>query len=50
MVLEQNPISNRNTASNQNKMKVKELFAAWHTHDVAGVVACLHFRKLQRWW
>jgi steroid delta-isomerase-like uncharacterized protein len=25
----------------QNKTKVKELFAAWHAHDVAGVVACI---------
>jgi steroid delta-isomerase-like uncharacterized protein len=25
----------------QNKLKVKELFATWHAHDVAGVVACI---------
>lgn len=25
----------------QNKIKVKELFAAWHAHDVAGVAACI---------
>jgi steroid delta-isomerase-like uncharacterized protein len=40
-MLAQNALSNQNTVSNQNKLKVKELFAAWHTHDVAGVVACI---------